>query len=358
MIDQEKFGKLIAELRKEAGLTQEEFAERLFVGREAVSKWERGIGLPGHALLLEISKQFDITINELLYGERITKTNEEEVEEAPYKWIDIISIKLHSVKKKYIITFIALIVVIIIYFISCLIFNYNSFKIYSTYTSNGDITFKKGLIVKYHDILYFKFGNIVNHTKDEIKDIHLYYDDKDKGERIEILSGSTLDDTVITITKLEELTSQNFKDVLRDLHIEIITDNEVYKCDIETDLNFKANLLSKEEKTEEHTEEDNIDAQSLSDEESYIRDKFKLKDGEYVYEFKYKEKNYKCLLIDNEIQMKENGVLFRYRINSDEIDIVYKDKITFYDINSKKCEPENCSKYKDDLNTFINNVLK
>ena len=39
-------GKKIAELRKEKGLTQKEFAEILHVTDKAVSKWERGLNFP------------------------------------------------------------------------------------------------------------------------------------------------------------------------------------------------------------------------------------------------------------------------------------------------------------------------
>lgn len=43
MINQEKFAKFIVALRKEKDLTQEDLAAHLFIGREAISKWERGL---------------------------------------------------------------------------------------------------------------------------------------------------------------------------------------------------------------------------------------------------------------------------------------------------------------------------
>ena len=42
MIDKEKFGAFVAQLRKEKGLTQKELAEKLFLSDKAISKWERG----------------------------------------------------------------------------------------------------------------------------------------------------------------------------------------------------------------------------------------------------------------------------------------------------------------------------
>lgn len=58
-------------LRRSAGLSQEEFADRLGVSRQAVSKWERGEAYPDTDNLIAISEMFGITIDELLRGENI-----------------------------------------------------------------------------------------------------------------------------------------------------------------------------------------------------------------------------------------------------------------------------------------------
>lgn len=74
-MNQEKIGKFIAECRKEKNLTQEKLAEQLGISDRAVSKWERGLNLPDASLMLELSKIFDISVNELLNGEIIEKDN-------------------------------------------------------------------------------------------------------------------------------------------------------------------------------------------------------------------------------------------------------------------------------------------
>ena len=56
----------IQTLRKEKGLTQEQFADMLYVSRTAVSKWENGRGMPGMDSLKMIAKEFEISIDELL----------------------------------------------------------------------------------------------------------------------------------------------------------------------------------------------------------------------------------------------------------------------------------------------------
>ena len=74
-MDQEKVGKFIKEIRLNNNLTQKEFAEKLGVTFQAVSKWENGKNIPDIALLKEISKIFNVNIDEILDGESKKKDN-------------------------------------------------------------------------------------------------------------------------------------------------------------------------------------------------------------------------------------------------------------------------------------------
>ena len=65
------FGKFLAQLRKEKGLTQVELAERLNVSDKAVSRWETGKNYPDISLFQSISNVLDISISELLEGKRV-----------------------------------------------------------------------------------------------------------------------------------------------------------------------------------------------------------------------------------------------------------------------------------------------
>ena len=68
-----EFNQRLQELRKQKGLTQEELAERLYVSRTAVSKWESGRGYPNIDSLKDIAKFFSVSIDELLSsGEALT----------------------------------------------------------------------------------------------------------------------------------------------------------------------------------------------------------------------------------------------------------------------------------------------
>ena len=64
------------ELRKKQGLSQEELAEKLGVSRQAVSKWERSEASPDTDNLIALAKIYDLTLDELIYGEKQSKETE------------------------------------------------------------------------------------------------------------------------------------------------------------------------------------------------------------------------------------------------------------------------------------------
>lgn len=69
-IDKARFGAFLARLRKEKGMTQRELADRLYVSDKAVSKWERALSLPDVSLLIPLAECLDVSVTELLRGER------------------------------------------------------------------------------------------------------------------------------------------------------------------------------------------------------------------------------------------------------------------------------------------------
>lgn len=71
-MDYEKIGNFIAEERKAKKLTQAKLAEKLSVSEKTVSKWENGRGIPDTENLPKLCEIFDISINEILNGERFS----------------------------------------------------------------------------------------------------------------------------------------------------------------------------------------------------------------------------------------------------------------------------------------------
>ena len=71
-MDQEKIGKFIFEMRKQKGLTQKELAEKVGISDKTISKWECGNSIPDITYLEALCNSLDISVNELLSGERLT----------------------------------------------------------------------------------------------------------------------------------------------------------------------------------------------------------------------------------------------------------------------------------------------
>ena len=68
VMDSERIGNLIKKLREERHLTQREFADEFGVSYQAVSKWERGLNIPDIAILREICKKYQLSLDEILNG--------------------------------------------------------------------------------------------------------------------------------------------------------------------------------------------------------------------------------------------------------------------------------------------------
>lgn len=85
-----EFNEKLQELRKQRGLTQEQLAEQLYVSRAAVSKWESGRGYPNIDSLKEISKYFEVSLDELLSSEEILTVAEEDNKQKIHNLQDVV----------------------------------------------------------------------------------------------------------------------------------------------------------------------------------------------------------------------------------------------------------------------------
>lgn len=80
-MDMKLIGRFLSELRKSHGMTQEQLGERLGVTGKTISRWETGNYLPPVDMLLELSRMYDLSINELLTGKKLTAEEDHEAAE-------------------------------------------------------------------------------------------------------------------------------------------------------------------------------------------------------------------------------------------------------------------------------------
>ena len=85
-----EFNEKLQKLRTGEKLTQEELAEKLYVSRTAISKWESGRGYPSIDSLKAIAQYFHITIDELIGGEEMITLAEKDIEASNKKHLYLI----------------------------------------------------------------------------------------------------------------------------------------------------------------------------------------------------------------------------------------------------------------------------
>ncbi|MGM9881038.1 MAG: helix-turn-helix domain-containing protein [Bacilli bacterium] len=81
-MNKEKMGLFLSELRKERNLTLQDAGEIFLVSFQAISKWERGESVPDVAILEQLAKFYNVSIEEIINGERkVKEVKEEKIEE-------------------------------------------------------------------------------------------------------------------------------------------------------------------------------------------------------------------------------------------------------------------------------------
>ncbi len=84
-MDMQKIGNFLSTLRKEHNLTQAELGDKIGVTNKTISRWENGNYLPPVEMLQILSNTFDVSINEILNGERINENDYKTISEENIK---------------------------------------------------------------------------------------------------------------------------------------------------------------------------------------------------------------------------------------------------------------------------------
>ena len=108
-MDCEKIGNFIMQNRKAKKLTQKQLADKLCVTDRAISRWERGVGTPDISLLITLGEILEVSVNEILLGEKIENITKEQSDKI---LVDSISLyKKNDIKKTVKIFFLIMIMI-------------------------------------------------------------------------------------------------------------------------------------------------------------------------------------------------------------------------------------------------------
>ena len=97
-MDTQKIGKFLKDLRKEHDMTQGQLGERIGVTNKTVSRWETGNYMPPIESMKLLSDIYQISINEILAGERLNDVDYKEVAEDN---ISVVLEQMEESKKKF-----------------------------------------------------------------------------------------------------------------------------------------------------------------------------------------------------------------------------------------------------------------
>ena len=236
----DKIGKFILQLRSEKHLSQYQLADKIPISRQAVSKWERGQTIPDSSTLIRLSELFNVTINELLNGERRTDNTIKELEETTLSILDDSNKKTRYLKVL-LHTFIPTILILIIILLSYYFINtYNTIKVYKVYASSKEFNIVDGILITTKQKTYLKLGKVQSINNVEINNISLYY--IHNGIEQLIYEDKDIDTTVFELNGYEEMISlSNIKELINDSYLIIVYDNLEFK---KVKLNYKRDFVN------------------------------------------------------------------------------------------------------------------
>lgn len=150
-MDQKKTGLFLKTLRKEKNITQEVLAEALNVSSRTVSRWETGSNMPDISLLVELSEFYQVSIAEIIDGERKSEKMNQETKDTAIKMAEYSKNELSIEKRKLISSLLMMFGVFII--ISALAVFPNESSWGSIYAVVGGIILTIGLYFRTKSVL-------------------------------------------------------------------------------------------------------------------------------------------------------------------------------------------------------------
>lgn len=245
-MDMNKIGRFIFKLRKEKGLSQTGLAVLIPVTRQAVSSWELGKSLPDSQTLIILGEIFEVSINDLLAGERLP--NEIKTEDPNSKvalsLVDEIILKGRVIKARTLFFVCIVLTLIAGFFIYYFVTSYNSIKVYKVQGENENFKTYNGIIISTKQKIYIRLGELIKVNKDNnIDSVKLYFKDKNNQEKVLYRDSKT--DILITSNYgyNEGFTSDELKYIINNLYLEVNYKDKSNRMKLIVKKDFSNNLI-------------------------------------------------------------------------------------------------------------------
>lgn len=352
-MNKEKIGLFLCNLRKNNNMTQEDIAKKLFTSRENVSKWERGINMPTPDTLLELSKIYNVSVNEILLGERKSKENLDRVDNISLEVIRESHIKIKKITKIFI-TIIMLLVVSILsyYFIN----TYNSIHVFFIGGSNEDFDILNGIAFFSKEKSYIRLGKINCKGECNIDRVTFMYTDNNKDEH-QVYSSDEIDYILTSSNGFNQYFSYNdMKYIIENSYL-IIKQGEienVLKLEFYKDM---SNKILFETDNGKNLEKDNSLSNAKEDIlalENYFKLNYKYdnetnnyykktKNGNKIIDIYYSPKTFNILVFE---LLNKNTEEYSYSLYNKILEYrndLVTDSNFLYDVNNERCIDGNCN---------------
>lgn len=343
-MDTQRIGKFIQELRKEKKWTQEELASKLSTARETVSKWERGVYIPNTEMLLKLQDLFDVSVNEILYGEKINKSNAKSVNSIP---VELMKENKKKIKKAMLHSLLTIFFLITIFFIYYFINNYNSLNIYTIIGSSNNISINGGMMIISKEKSYIQLGNINNTTDKKIVSVELYYKKKGKQYRIFKDLGEPNNYLLINDFSSNELFQyKDFKYIKNNMILKIeLEDSTIIKVNLKLQKDFSNNKLFRKyisTITDDEIIKSNIKVPK------YIKEKFDYDKSINTYSLFTNDNNKTSLqkyIVDANlytVEEQEKNTIYNYELS------LLDNSLTYYEFSNSQINNQFTYNYIDD----------
>ncbi len=327
-MDYEKIANFIQSNRRKMGLTQEELADLIPIGRGAVSKWERAITIPDPLVLLKLSEIFNVSINEILLGEKINNHNKEELNKITLSLFN----SINNSKKRIKILLISILIILFLFFSYYFFNSYKQVKIYTINTNNDYFKIEDALFIYTRNKSYFKIGKLhINNNSVIMTNVGIYYKDQDQKEHL-LFSINGDEDIVYVDLNNKIFKKKNLKQILNNMYIRLIY-NEVLEKSFK--LYLEEDYINKELFNKVNNQNIEFKDLFLMNKEYYIN---------YIKTKLYQNKN-NCFYQDQD---------FKFNYLNNYIELINKEEKWQYDVINNKLLLEKNNKIKECSNNCSN----